>query len=339
MNIIINSANMIKRLLIVGTGSAGIRYYNIIKKKHPEIIIKLFSTKRSKADNILYNFNEIKKFLPNACVIANPPTKRIKIIRFLVSINCHLLIEKPLAGTFRDGKKIFKIIKNNTKLIVKVAYNLRFSKSLNIFKKLIKSKKIGKLYFANIQVGQYLPDWRKTPYQKSVSAKKDLGGGVLLELSHEIDYLIWIFGIFNNLYCDLKKTSNLKINTEDLCNLLLVKNNFAVNINLDFCRKDNVRKIYVSGSKGSLKWNWINNKVEFYNEKEKHWITINRTKQSKKDTYITTLNEFFKLIKKKNHKRNMATNLASVNESLNVLKVIDLAKKSSNKSKKLFINK
>jgi hypothetical protein len=85
--------------------------------------------------------------------------------------------------------------------------------------------------------------------------------------------------------------------------------------------------------------NCINKKVEFYNEKKKHWITINRTKQSKKDTYITTLNEFFKLIKKKNYKRNMTTNLASVNESLNVLKVIDLAKKSSNKSKKLFINK
>lgn len=326
---------MIKKLLIVGTGSAGIRYYNIIKKKYPRIIIKFFSTKKNKFKNILYNFNDIKKFLPNACIIANPSTKRIEIIRFLVSINCHLLIEKPFADNFHDGKKIFKIIKSNSKLIVKVAYNLRFSKSLNIFRKIIKSKKIGKLYFANIQAGQYLPDWRKTPYQKSVSAKKELGGGVLLELSHEIDYLIWIFGIFDNLYCDLKKTSNLKINTEDLCNLLLVKNNFAVNINLDFCRKDNIRKIYVSGSKGSLKWDWINNKIEFYNEKKKYWISINKTKQSKKDTYIKTLNEFFKLIKKKKYK----TNLTSVKESLNVLKVIDLAKKSSNKSKKLFINK
>ncbi len=60
---------------------------------------------------------------------------------------------------------------------------------------------IGQTLYTSVECGSYLPDWRPgNNYKKSVSAKKDLGGGVLLELSHELDYIRWIFGEIKNIY-------------------------------------------------------------------------------------------------------------------------------------------
>jgi predicted dehydrogenase len=79
-------------------------------------------------------------------------------------------------------------------------YNLRFSYSLKRFNELIKKKIVGKILSVRCEVGQYLPDWRPNKdFRKTVSANKRLGGGVLLELSHEIDYLRWILVILFGL--------------------------------------------------------------------------------------------------------------------------------------------
>ena len=97
-----------------------------------------------------------------------------------------------------------------------VGYNLRYMKSLIKFREILSKKKIGKILSVRSEVGSYLPSWRKdTDYKKSVSAKKKLGGGVLLELSHDIDYLFWLFGKVEWVSATIYKQSNLKIDTED----------------------------------------------------------------------------------------------------------------------------
>ena len=106
-------------------------------------------------------------------------------------------------------------IKKNT---FYVGYNLRFNPIINFLKKKIKSKKI---WNVNLFCGSYLPGWRSNiDYKKSSSAKKGLGGGVLLDLSHELDYLQWLFGNITIQYCKSKKLSNLNINTDDFLNLV-----------------------------------------------------------------------------------------------------------------------
>ena len=90
----------------------------------------------------------------------------------------------------------------------------------------------------NVFCTSYLPDWRKKDYKKSVSASKKFGGGVLLELSHEIDYIYWIFKNLKIDYSFNKKISNLKINTDDiLCMFMNDKNNITFNIVLNFFLK------------------------------------------------------------------------------------------------------
>ena len=87
----------------------------------------------------------------------------------------------------------------------------------------------------SINCSSFLPSWRKNiDYQSSVSAKKSLGGGVLLELSHEIDYLIWLIGKIKILHVVSKKISNLKINTDDYLNLSAKSGKTLINVSLNF---------------------------------------------------------------------------------------------------------
>ena len=130
---------------------------------------------------------------------------------------------------------------------------------------------MGDLHSVRCEVGHYLPYWRtNTDYRKSVSAQKILGGGVLLELSHEIDYLIWIFGSISKVNAFLTRHSSLEIDVEDTAYLRLELSNthqehnpFAI-LTMDFIRSDSTRACYAIGSEGTLKWDGISNCVEFW---------------------------------------------------------------------------
>ena len=152
----------------------------------------------------------------------------------------NVLIEKPL---FNKTVKI----KNKFKNKYVVGYNLRYHPVLKFIKSFIKKKKI---FYIKIESSSYLPSWRKINYKNSVSAKKKLGGGVLLEMSHEIDFLTWIFGKLklSNVLND--KASDLKINTDDF--LIIngkTKNNSVVSMNMNFFFTFNEKRINSSWKK------------------------------------------------------------------------------------------
>ena len=90
---------------------------------------------------------------------------------------------------------------------------MRYHPVIKFLKKNLKNKLV---FNINLNSSSYLPNWRKIDYKKSVSSKRILGGGVLLEMSHELDFLVWIFGKLKKYSTLLIKVSNLKINTDDL---------------------------------------------------------------------------------------------------------------------------
>ena len=325
------------KILIFGYGSSGKRYHKIIKKNFPLIELKIFSlNKKNKNKVFIKKYSEIKSFMPKLTIVCSPSSKRKDIIRFLIKLKSNLLIEKPIAANCKDAKKILLLIKKN-KIITKIGYNLRFLNSLKILNTLVKSKKLGKIYFVNICAGQNITEWRKNiNYTKTVSAKKELGGGVLLELSHEIDYAKWIFGNFNKIFCKVSKVSNLKVNVEDNAKILLFsKNKFTVSINLDFCRKDKIRKCEVVGAKGTLVWNGLNNQLIYYNPTKKKWSKISLKKNDIKSTYFLQLKEMFTLC---TSKKKIDVNLVDYIDAYKTIKLIDGARKSSKNLKVINVN-
>jgi predicted dehydrogenase len=324
---------MIKKILIVGAGSAGTRHLNIAKAMFPKATVALL-TNRSSIDSDLspdMHFVDSKdavSFQPDIAVISGAASSRIEVCTLLANSGVHLLIEKPISNTTKGVADLIEICQAK-KLVLAVGYNLRFNASLIAFRESLNSQVIGKPLLVNCEVGQFLPSWRENiDYRQSVSSKQELGGGVLLELSHEIDYLTWVFGKINWVRATVMKQSSLDIDVEDSAFLTLgIENlnnpNLVANLSMDFIRHDFKRSCVVVGEKGTLKWDGVSQEVSLLLKDESLWKLLSKTNNSANDSYTNEWNDFVSCIDSGNRPR------ASGIDGLNALEVIESALESA----------
>jgi len=136
-----------------------------------------------------------------------------------------------------------------------VAYDLRWHPAAVKMQQLLDSGALGKPVNLLFEVGQDLREWRPDiDYRESVSARKSLGGGVLLELSHEIDLALGFLKTADGVAGRIGKISDLEIDVEDTANLIVWNERFAASIQMDFIQRPTRRFWRVVGTKGSVSW-------------------------------------------------------------------------------------
>lgn len=243
------------KVLLIGFGSIGKRHYEVLSQI-PQVPSIDLVTKQDIAYKNCYknlevvdNINEYDYF-----VVASESNKHYEQLKFLEKNVKNKLIfcEKPLF----ESKKDFEI-KNNK---IFVGYVLRFHPLLEKLKEFIKDENI---ILANAKCGQYLPSWRPNiDYKHCYSAKKEEGGGVLLDLSHEIDYLQWLCGRINDIKSYQVKISDLVINSDDLTMLIgKTSKNILVNISIDYISKITHRKLLIETFEHTYELDFIANKL------------------------------------------------------------------------------
>ena len=258
---------MKKKVLIIGYGSIGRKHAQLLKRFKNIGDIFIFSNQKDIGFKKIRKLSEVKKIQPDYIIISSRTSEHYKNLLYIERNlkNKIILVEKPLFNKFK------KLNITNNKVFI--GYNLRFHPVLKYIKKYIRNKKI---IFVNIKCSSRLPSWRKNiDYVNSNSAKKSFGGGALLELSHEIDYLQWIFKEIKKIYLSkIDKVSNLKIDTEDQVNIIgkTLKTNF--NMDLNFFSYFNERVLIINGHDFSLKGNLIENTIEIIKNKSKKKIKI-----------------------------------------------------------------
>ncbi len=257
-----------KRILIVGTGSMGIRHFEIAKKLFPGAEIAVYSESNRKAPfpRVLSSKSEVESFQPEISVIANQASRHIEFANYLVKMGSHLLIEKPISSNLEGIGETIELQKiSNSKILV--GYNLRYLPSFRSVQLLLKEKRIGRVLDVRTEVGQSLETWRPgRDYRETASARKVDGGGVLRELSHELDYLIELFGFPLWVQANISKVSDLEIDVEDIAHVILGLTDengteFMVSLHLDFIRRDPKRNFTVIGSEATLEWNLLDGSV------------------------------------------------------------------------------
>ena len=268
---------MIKKALIIGFGSIG--------RKHSEILSKLLGKKNvyvlTKQDDIEFNsfnsFDKINSLDPDYIVVASETSLHLKHVLSLERI-CRkkiVLIEKPLFN-----ENIGENLNNNHYL---VAYNLRLHPLINLLKQKISKQKV---ITAQAICHSFLPDWRKNiRYQESASASISKGGGVLLDLSHEIDYMQYIFGDLAIDYSINKKVSNLEIETDDY---LFISGKFnkggIFSIETSYFSRNKRRKIFIETPSFSIELDIINSLLKIFEDNTED--IISETNYSIEETYI-----------------------------------------------------
>jgi predicted dehydrogenase len=310
MKEVMNTFSTVKKILIVGMGSIGKRHIEIICTLFPNIALSVLRHKEcdeidiisTGVDNCFTNIESALAYGFDAAIIANPAPMHLEVAGRLASNGIHLLIEKPISNTEEGIRDLILICKKHD-VVLMTAYNFRFLPTLLKFKELLSNKKIGRILSIRAEVGQYLPSWRlNSDYREGVSAKKSLGGGVLLELSHEIDYLGWLFGNLKWLVAKVSKQSSLEIDVEDTAHIIFGFENKESNdeivatLDMDFIRHDTTRKCVAIGENGTLRWDGIEGTVDCYSPNSEGWQELFSDKPERNFTYTEEVKHFISCI-------------------------------------------
>lgn len=336
----------INTVLIVGLGSIGKRHMRLIKKLIPHIrLIALRHDKNSLGENepaidaTFFSLDAAIKEKPDLAIISNPAPFHVSTATQLANSGIHLLIEKPISHTLEGVANLISVCRDkNLKLMT--GFNLRFLPCLRFFKSSLEKNIVGKVLSVRSEIGQNLEKWRSgLDYSSSVSARKELGGGALLELSHEIDYLLWIFGDIKWVMSVLSKQSDLEIDVEDSANILMGINSgnqdnkiTTASLNIDFIRHDDARNCFAIGEAGTLKCNLLSGSVHIMKKGEDNWKKIFSEPVDQDYTYSYQLRNLISSIENHNELE------ANGEDGLKALKVIDATRHSSKLKKIVEIN-
>lgn len=331
---------LINRILIVGFGSIGRRHLRLARELIPNADIRVL---RHQATDEVCNYSngsyssieEALVFSPQIAVIASPAPFHIATAQVLAEIGVHLLIEKPLSNALNGIVQLLETCRKHN-VVLLTGYNLRFLQSLQHFQNFLRKGVVGKILSVRCEIGQYLPTWRPdTDYRQGVSARSELGGGVLLELSHELDYLRWIFGEVDWVQASLSRQSSLEIDVEDTAHLTL---GFAPTsdgrrlistVNLDFIRHDTTRLCTAIGEKASLRWNGLTGEVSLYEAGSKEWRELFSHPHKPDDSYMAEWKNFIECVE------GGKTPLTTGEDGLKVLQIIAAAISSASSGGKM----
>ena len=221
----------------------------------------------------------------NSFVICTPPDSHIKYIKKAIANNAHIFVEKPFSNTLDGVDEVITGAKKKN-LILQVGYQFRFHPGLRLTKQLLDEGRIGKLLSIRAEFGYYLPYWhRQEDYRNLYVGHSKEGGGILLDASHEVQYICWLANSYPvSIFCQYSKISNLDIDTEDNADIILkFPNNITANIHLDMINRTYTRYCELVGEKGTLKWNFKKDFIELNTEK----ISFTTT-----DPYLEEIRDF-----------------------------------------------
>lgn len=234
------------KIVFFGLGSIGQRHAKILLSNY-QCDLYAFRSGVKDEPNLLgikeiHSCNEVKNLEPDIVFITNPTYLHIETAIKCAEMSCKLFIEKPIDKDLKGLDKLLEIV-NDKKLVTYVAYNLRFHPVILRLKKYIENQRP---LHVRVVCTSYLPTWRPdTDYLKSYSANSSMGGGVILDLSHELDYLAYLLGSVNKIVGSFSKRGKVTVDAEDFADMLVSTDSAPANIHINFLSQLRQRYIQV----------------------------------------------------------------------------------------------
>jgi len=270
------------RFLVIGCGSIGERHVrNLITLGERDILVHDVNKERMRLVQRRYGVGtrqDLDSALGeelDAVLVCTPPVTHIPLARRVLDAGLNVFVEKPISHTMDGVDEVIKMAKRK-RLVLAVGYNFRFHPGMRKVKEMLEDGSIGQVVWGRAIVGQYLPNWRPWQnYRRSYTARREMGGGIILDGSHEIDYMRWLVGEVESVVCFAGKLSSLKVNVEDSADILMRHRKGRMsNVHMDFVRRDYFRECEIVGEEGTIRWSFPSGSVEWYSAKTKNWKTV-----------------------------------------------------------------
>src|SRR5215208_5728981 len=260
------------KFLIAGLGSIGRRHFrNLIALGEKDIVL-LRTRKATLPGDELADYpvetdlNEaLKKHKPDAVIVANPTSMHLDVAIPAAEAGCHILLEKPVSHSLDRLDDLQNAAqKSGSKILV--GFQFRYHPTLNKARELIQSGALGRILTVHAHWGEYLPQWHPwEDYRQSYAARAELGGGVIVTLTHPLDYLRYLLGDVESLSSFHGHISPLEIDVEDVAEIGLKFSNGAVGgVHVNYFQRPPVHRLEIVGTTGTLRWDNADGILHFY---------------------------------------------------------------------------
>lgn len=301
-------------LLIIGLGSIARKHIDALYKALPMERHTIYALRSGRGSNkavegviSVTSLNELDLKDIDFAIISNPTSAHASTVESLLPYRIPLMVEKPVFDTPAYPGLIKQAEDDGT--LTYVACNLRFLDSLSFLKTYLEEKRVNEV---NVYCGSWLPGWRPgTDWRKCYSAIPSLGGGVHLDLIHELDYLYWLFGMPLDSRSTLRSASSLGIEAIDYANYCLTYEEFCASVILNYYRRDYRRTIEVLTDEDTITADLATNTVT-----DSTGTILFESEQRVPDTYTAQMKYFTTLVKE--HARSSFNGLATANDILKI---------------------
>jgi len=338
-----------KKILFIGLGGAGQRHLRIFhdllpndtqyfafrSKSTTPLLNKDFTVNNDKTLSSQYNIMELNSieeaFLkkPDLTVISTPSSMHLKFMNKAVQNKSAVFVEKPWSNN-KEGFEEFSDLILRENLNFNISFQRRYHPKILKVKKFIEDGKIGKPLSGVFNVYSHVPSWH--PYEdwkKLYAVNANLGGGVLLTEIHEIDLVYWFFGLPKEVFCVGGNRSEEKLDIEDTVQIILIYDEFSIQINLCFMHKKQSRNFHIAGTLSDISWN--NDELTIYSFNDKVEKQYDNSLVQNDDMFYGQARKFI------NNWKNNDT-ISALNSASGSLEIVEAAKKSllSGKKEKVY---
>ena len=328
------------RGLVVGGGSIGRRHLQNLKllgvdclgvvETDPDRRTALSAELKIKSfENLSAGFD----WAPELFVIATPTHLHGEQTLAILEKGVPTFVEKPLCHTPALLQKISDAMERR-RVASLVGCNMRFHPGPAQVKELLNENRIGRILFARVQAGSYLPAWRSPQdYRTNYAAREETGGGCILDCIHEIDLVRWYLGAVRAVFCLSGKLSSLEIETEDVAALSCRHESGALSeIHLDYVQRTYERDCQIVGEQGSIFWAFKSGEVRWFDAVTGEWTIFSQPPGWEVNKmYVDEMKHFLECV------RDERPTMLPISEAVSVMQIAFAAKTSARERREVTI--
>jgi len=328
--------------LVVGGGSIGKRHLQNLKLLGVDSLALVETDPERRAavasELKIRSFADLTAGLnwpPDFVVVATPTHLHAEQTLSIVEKGLPVFVEKPLSHNAARLQQISDRVERG-RLISLVGCNMRFHPGPAQVKDLLKQNRIGRILFARLQAGSYLPSWRPSQdYRANYAAREETGGGCILDCIHEIDLAGWYLGEVQKVLCVCGKLSSLEIATEDVAALVCRHESGALSeIHLDYVQRTYERDCQIVGERGSIFWEFKNQQVRWFDAIGGRWTTFSQPPGWElNQMYVDEMKHFLECV------RDERPTVLPIPDAISVMQIAFAAKASAREGRLVTIKK
>ncbi|HXT73044.1 MAG TPA: Gfo/Idh/MocA family oxidoreductase [Candidatus Angelobacter sp.] len=266
------------KILVIGCGSIGRRHAQNLRELGVDDLV-LYDADRDRSKSVALDLqvrwvrtlDRGYQEQPDAALICVPTSLHLEIATEALGHDCHLFVEKPISHSMAGVEGFLEEIENKRRVLL-VGYTFRFDPLVETVREWVAEGRVGRVVSARFHFGSHLPSrhpWED--YREGYGARKNLGGGVILDAIHELDLALWMFGEPETIYCAGGKFSDLEIDVEDVAEILLCYLDKIVSTHLDSVQRAPERYCEIIGTRGQIQADFFARTLRYFDGERCAW--------------------------------------------------------------------